>query len=102
ITMLMPMPSIIPPTREPMTPAETPSQMTSARVIMREWQAWKDAPQHKADRPGPGMTRKTRRSTAERAEFAEKAIDGASREARSLDFSANSALSAVDLPYRRS
>jgi hypothetical protein len=66
---------------------------------MLEWQAWKDAPQHKADCPGPGMTRKTRKSTGE---LAEKAIDGASREAHSLHFSANSALSAVDLPYRRS
>ncbi len=34
---LMPMPSIMPPTREPMTPAETPSQMMSARETMAEW-----------------------------------------------------------------
>src|SRR5665213_4176437 len=34
---LMPMPSIMPPTSDPMTPAETPSQMISARVIMAEW-----------------------------------------------------------------
>jgi hypothetical protein len=71
--------------------------MMSARVIMLEWQAWKDAPQHKANCPGPGMTRKTRKSTGE---LAEKAIDGASREAHSLAFSASSARSAANLACR--